>query len=89
MNEEAVLESINDEIKEIKKKLVKLDKKNNSGKLMLAFGVTLFVLGLIGSSIMYDTTNSHFDTFWLAFCFTEILITGFSLIHKSLRGAWL
>ncbi len=91
MSEEgrAAIESVNDEIKRIEKKFIRITREDKAGRIFLVTGLLLIPIGLISMELIYDLYLPWWASLLLGFLATEILITGYSLMHKSLRGAWL
>ena len=89
VQEEYAINSVKKEVKRIEKKIEMLTSEDKAGRVFLVAGVLLISCGLILAGVVYNMTQPQHINFLLGFLATEILISGYSLMHKSLRGAWL
>jgi hypothetical protein len=86
---EIAVESVEKEVKRIKKKFFKLTREDKAGRVFVVIGLILISFGMISLGLTFNFVKNAFFIFLFGFISTTILITGYSLMHKSLRGAWL
>lgn len=83
------LESINKEVKKIHHDVTKLRIEDKAGGIFFIFGLLLLCSGFIIIGAIYSFVINLYLIFISGFFAMELLVIGYSLIHKSLRGAWL
>ena len=86
--EEAV-KSLNKELNRIERKFNRLTDEDKAGRAFLIVGIILIGISFTCELLLFRLSFKPYQIFLLGFLTSEILITGYSLIHKSLRGAWL
>ncbi len=89
MNDVTAIENLHEKVDNINKKVILLTKEDRAGRTFLVVGIVLMILGLMGLNYVFEQDYNLFVFYILGFLLTEAFFTGFALMHKSLRGAWL
>jgi uncharacterized membrane protein HdeD (DUF308 family) len=63
--------------------------EDKASRVFIPSGVLLILVGLLMIGFLYRSSLGLLIIFFLGFLAAELLVIGYSLMHKSLRGAWL
>ncbi|MBD3312040.1 hypothetical protein GF352_01120 [archaeon] len=85
----SAIESIKKEVDKLDLKVNELRIEDKAGWVFFIAGLLLLSTGFIIISLVYRFIANLVLVFFLGFISLEFLTIGYSLIHKSLRGAWL
>lgn len=83
------LKSLEEEVNRINLKFLELTAEKKATQLFVVLGVLLVGLGLFCLRFLFLNSIPSISLFFLGFLSTELIVIGYSLMHKSLRGAWL
>jgi hypothetical protein len=86
---EEKIKQLDKEIMIAQRKLDRITFQDKASRVFLFAGIMLVVFGFIAIGLVYNKVISPYFVFLFGFLSTELLLVGYSLMHKSLRGAWL
>jgi len=85
----AAFKSIEREVINIKNRFNELVTVDKGDRVFIVIGLALIVACFISLDLVYDLNLSLVYFFFIGLLETVGFIIGYSLLHKSLRGAWL
>jgi len=80
---------LNKEVRLIRHKVSLINKNGKSIKIFLPLGILMIIIGFYSMIFIITYWDNLINSFFVGFLLMLIIITGYSLLHKSVRGAWL
>ena len=83
------VKSVHEEVKRVSHKVNDLFIEDKAGWIFFVSGLLLLSFGIISVGLVYQFVTNMLIIFLCGSVSMILMTSGYSLIHKSLRGAWL